>query len=73
MVLALRAQLTAGPTIQRYTGGDHRSRRTGLSAGGDVRALYDLGKASRHDEALPVLARISLNAAIKGIASLTLP
>jgi enoyl-CoA hydratase len=53
MVLALRTQLDrwaedAAITRIVITGAGDRA----FSAGGDIRALYDLGKAGRHDEAL---------------------
>ena len=58
MVLALRAQLDrwaddAAVTRVVITAAGERA----FSAGGDIRALYDLGKAGRHDEALAILAR----------------
>jgi enoyl-CoA hydratase len=67
MVLALRAQLTAwgdDPAITRVviTAAGERA----FSAGGDIRALYDLGKAGRQDEALQFWRdEYPLNAAIK--------
>jgi enoyl-CoA hydratase len=67
MVLALRAQLDAwadDPAITRVviTAAGERA----FSAGGDIRALYDLGKAGRHDEALQFWRdEYPLNAAIK--------
>jgi enoyl-CoA hydratase len=67
MVLALRAQLDAwadDPAITRVviTGGGERA----FSAGGDIRALYDLGKAGRHAEALQFWAdEYPLNTLIK--------
>lgn len=53
MVLAFHAQLDAwanDPAVTRVviTAAGDRA----FSAGGDIRALYDLGKAGRHDEAL---------------------
>jgi enoyl-CoA hydratase len=67
MVRALRAQLDAwadDPAITRVVvtaAGDHA-----FSAGGDIRALTDLGKAGRHDEALQFWRdEYPLNAAIK--------
>ena len=67
MVLALRAQLTRwadDPAVTRVviTAAGGRA----FSAGGDIRALYDLGKAGRHDEALQFWRdEYPLNAAIK--------
>ena len=67
MVLALRTQLDAwanDPAITRIvlTAAGERA----FSAGGDIRALYDLGKAGRHDEALQFWRdEYPLNAAIK--------
>src|SRR5262249_52134927 len=67
MVLALRAQLARwadDPAITRVliTAAEGRA----FSAGGDIRALYDLGKAERHDEALQFWRdEYPLNAAIK--------
>jgi enoyl-CoA hydratase len=67
MVLALRAQLDAwadDPAITRVvvTAAGERA----FSAGGDIRALYDLGRAGRHDEALQFWRdEYPLNAAIK--------
>ena len=67
MVLALRAQLDRwadDPAVTRVvmTAADGRA----FSAGGDIRALYDLGKAGRHDEALQFWRdEYPLNAAIK--------
>ena len=67
MVRALRAQLDAwadDPAITRVviTAAGERA----FSAGGDIRALYDLGKAGRHDEALQFWRdEYPLNAAIK--------
>jgi enoyl-CoA hydratase len=67
MVLALRAQLdrwandTAVARVVITAAGDRA-----FSAGGDIRALYDLGKAGRHDEALQFWRdEYPLNAAIK--------
>jgi enoyl-CoA hydratase len=67
MVLALRAQLddwAADPAVTRViiTAAGERA----FSAGGDIRALYDLGKAGRHDQALQFWRHeYPLNAAIK--------
>lgn len=67
MVLALRAQLTRwadDPAVTRVviTAANGRA----FSAGGDIRALYDLGKAGHHDEALQFWRdEYPLNAAIK--------
>jgi enoyl-CoA hydratase/carnithine racemase len=67
MVLALRAQLTRwgdDPAVTRVviTAANGRA----FSAGGDIRALYDLGKAGRYDEALQFWRdEYPLNAAIK--------
>jgi enoyl-CoA hydratase len=67
MVLALRAQLVAwagDPAITRVviTAAGERA----FSAGGDIRALYDLGCAGRHDEALQFWRdEYPLNVAIK--------
>ncbi len=67
MVLALRAQLEAwadddAVTRVIITGAGDRA----FSAGGDIRALYDLGIAGRHDEALRFWAdEYPLNALIK--------
>jgi enoyl-CoA hydratase len=67
MVLALHAQLNewAGdPAITRVviTAAGERA----FSAGGDIRALYDLGKAGKHDEALQFWAdEYPLNTTIK--------
>ena len=67
MVLALRAQLDAwagDPAITRVVvtaAGDKA-----FSAGGDIRALYDLGRAGRKDEALQFWRdEYPLNVAIK--------
>lgn len=67
MVLTLRAQLEAwadDDAVARVivTGAGERA----FSAGGDIRALYDLGIAGRHDEALQFWAdEYPLNALIK--------
>ncbi len=67
MVRSLRAQLTRwadDPAVTRVviTAAGERA----FSAGGDIRALYDLGKAGRHDEALQFWRdEYPLNAAIK--------
>jgi enoyl-CoA hydratase len=67
MVLALRAQLDQwadDPAVTRVviTAAGERA----FSAGGDIRALYDLGKAGRHNEALQFWRdEYPLNAAIK--------
>jgi enoyl-CoA hydratase len=67
MVLALRAQLAnwaEDPAITRMivTAAGERA----FSAGGDIRALYDLGRAGRHNEALQFWRdEYPLNAAIK--------
>src|SRR5450432_3678890 len=67
MVLALRQQLddwANDPAVTRVviTAAGERA----FSAGGDIRALYDLGKAGRHDEALQFWRdEYPLNAAIK--------
>ncbi len=67
MVLALRAQLDAwadDPAITRVviTAAGERA----FSAGGDIRALTDLGKAGKHDDALQFWRdEYPLNAAIK--------
>jgi enoyl-CoA hydratase len=67
MVLALRAQLDAwggDPAITRVV--IMAAGERAFSAGGDIRALYDLGKAGRHDEALQFWRdEYPLNAAIK--------
>jgi enoyl-CoA hydratase len=67
MVLALRTQLArwaeddAVTRIVVTAAGDRA-----FSAGGDIRALYDLGKARKHDEALQFWRdEYPLNAAIK--------
>jgi enoyl-CoA hydratase len=67
MVLAFHAQLNAwanDPAVTRVviTAAGDRA----FSAGGDIRALYDLGKAGRHDEALQFWAdEYPLNTVIK--------
>ncbi len=67
MVLALRSQLDQwadDPAVTRVviTAAGERA----FSAGGDIRALYDLGKAGRHNEALQFWRdEYPLNAAIK--------
>ena len=67
MVLALRAQLDAwanDPAVTRVAiqGAGERA----FSAGGDIRHLYDLGTAGRHEEALRFWRdEYPLNAAIK--------
>src|SRR5689334_5375938 len=67
MALALRAQLDRRPSdgaVTRIvmTGAGDRA----FSAGGDIRALYDLGKAGHHDEALQFWRdEYPLNLAIK--------
>jgi enoyl-CoA hydratase len=67
MVLALRAQLddwATDPAVVRVviTAAGERA----FSAGGDIRALYDLGKAGRYDEALQFWRdEYPLNAVIK--------
>ena len=67
MVLALRAQLTRwadDPAVTRVVITATNGRA--FSAGGDIRALTDLGKAGRHDEALQFWRdEYPLNAAIK--------
>ena len=67
MVLALRAQLDAwgaDPAITRVV--IQAAGERAFSAGGDIRALYDLGKAGRHGEALQFWRdEYPLNAAIK--------
>ena len=67
MVLALRAQLdrwaddTAVTRVVITAAGERA-----FSAGGDIRALYDLGKTGRHDQALQFWRdEYPLNAAIK--------
>ncbi|HKS85763.1 MAG TPA: enoyl-CoA hydratase/isomerase family protein [Pseudolabrys sp.] len=70
MVLALRAQLDrwgkdAAVTRVVITAAGDRA----FSAGGDIRALYDLGKADRHEEALQFWRdEYPLNAAIKNFS-----
>ena len=67
MVLALRAQLEAWANDEAVTrviitSADARA----FCAGGDIRALYDLGEAGRHEEALRFWAdEYPLNARIK--------
>jgi len=67
MVLALRAQLDrwaddASVTRVVMTAAGERA----FSAGGDIRALYDLGKAGKHDDALQFWRdEYPLNVAIK--------
>lgn len=67
MVVALRAQLDRwadDPAVTRVvvTAAGDRA----FSAGGDIRALYELGKSGRHDEALQFWRdEYPLNAAIK--------
>ncbi len=67
MVHALSAQLAAwgdDPAVTRVVIMANGERA--FSAGGDIRALYDLGKAGRHKEALQFWAdEYPLNAAIK--------
>ena len=67
MVLALRAQLDAwgaDPAITRVV--IQAAGERAFSAGGDIRALYELGKAGRHGEALQFWRdEYPLNAAIK--------
>jgi enoyl-CoA hydratase len=67
MVLALRAQLDVwanDPAITRVVIAAAGERA--FSAGGDIRALYDLGKAGRYTEALQFWRdEYPLNAAIK--------
>ncbi len=67
MVLAFHAQLKEwadDPAITRVV--IIAAGERAFSAGGDIRALYDLGKAGRHDEALKFWAdEYPLNAAIK--------
>jgi enoyl-CoA hydratase len=67
MLLALRTQLTRwadDPAVTRVVITATEGRA--FSAGGDIRALYDLGKAGRHDEALQFWRdEYPLNAAIK--------
>ncbi|HEY5130818.1 MAG TPA: enoyl-CoA hydratase/isomerase family protein, partial [Bradyrhizobium sp.] len=67
MVRALRAQLDAwghDPAITRVVISAAGERA--FSAGGDIRALYDLGQAGRHGEALQFWRdEYPLNVAIK--------
>jgi enoyl-CoA hydratase len=67
MVLALHAHLdewASDPAVTRVV--ITAAGEKAFSAGGDVRALYDLGKAGKHDEALRFWAdEYPLNAAIK--------
>jgi enoyl-CoA hydratase len=67
MALSLRAQLDAwasDPAITRVVVTAAGGRA--FCAGGDIRALYDLGKAGRHEEALQFWrAEYPLNVAIK--------
>jgi enoyl-CoA hydratase len=67
MVLALRDQLAAwsdDPAITRVV--IQAAGERAFSAGGDIRALYDLGKAGRYDEALQFWREeYPLNVAIK--------
>jgi enoyl-CoA hydratase len=67
MVLALRAQLDAwgaDPAITRVV--IQAAGERAFSAGGDIRALYDLGKAGRRGDALQFWRdEYPLNAAIK--------
>lgn len=67
MALALHAQLddwANDPAITRVV--ITAAGEKAFSAGGDIRALYDLGKAGRHDEALQFWRdEYPLNAAIK--------
>jgi enoyl-CoA hydratase len=67
MLLALRTQLTRwadDPAVTRVVITATEGRA--FSAGGDIRALYDLGEAGRHDEALQFWRdEYPLNAAIK--------
>jgi enoyl-CoA hydratase len=67
MVLAFHAQLNAwagDPAITRVV--IMAAGERAFSAGGDIRALYDLGKAGKHDEALQFWAdEYPLNTAIK--------
>jgi enoyl-CoA hydratase len=67
MVLELRDQLTIwadDPAIKRVV--IQAAGERAFSAGGDIRALYDLGCAGRHDEALQFWRdEYPLNAAIK--------
>ncbi|TMJ27741.1 MAG: enoyl-CoA hydratase/isomerase family protein, partial [Alphaproteobacteria bacterium] len=67
MVLALTQKLIqweADPAITRVVVTANGGRA--FSAGGDLRALYDLGRAGRHEEALDFFrAEYALNAVIK--------
>ena len=67
MVRRLRAQLDRwadDPAVTRVV--IKAAGERAFSAGGDIRALYDLGKAGRHDEALQFWRdEYPLNAAIK--------
>ncbi len=67
MVRSLRAQLDAwadDPAVTRVVIAAAGERA--FSAGGDIRALYDLGRAGRHEEALQFWRdEYPLNAAIK--------
>lgn len=67
MVLAMRAQLddwAHDPAITRVV--IMAAGERAFSAGGDIRALYDLGKSGRHDEALRFWRdEYPLNTAIK--------
>jgi enoyl-CoA hydratase len=67
MALALREQLDAwaeDPAVTRVV--IMAAGERAFSAGGDIRALYDLGKAGRHDEALQFWRdEYPLNVAIK--------
>ena len=58
---------TNGPTIRRSRGSWFRRRASARSrAGGDIRALYDLGRAGRHADMLPFWREeYTLNALIK--------
>jgi enoyl-CoA hydratase len=68
MVKALRAQLDAwahDPAVTRVV--IQAAGERAFSAGGDIRALYDLGQAGRYDEVLQFWRdEYPLNAAIKG-------
>ena len=67
MVLALAQQLSdweSDPAVTRIVIASQDARA--FSAGGDLRALYDLGRAGRHDEALAYFRdEYALNARIK--------
>ena len=67
MVLALRAQLAAwadDPAVTRVV--IMAARNRAFSAGGDIRALYELGRAGKHDAMLQFWRdEYPLNAAIK--------